>query len=142
MNNGKPNGHSLVEVLVTLLVIAVGIIGSVRLQADNIGLSGSSRAYAQAQLLARSHLDQLRDFMDTDEYQLLLSDGAATVISNQVSYQLTWSIQPSTDTSARFVDLRVDWEDRAGAQQLHSGAWIAPRPPLHGGKILFEALPP
>jgi len=62
MNNRltRQSGVSLIEILVALLVLAIGLLGLAALQTTSLQLSGEAQARSQAILLANDYMDRIR----------------------------------------------------------------------------------
>ena len=57
-------GIGLIEVLITTVVVAVGLLAVASLQGDLIGGSRSNKTRAEAQALANTKIEQLRDTIE------------------------------------------------------------------------------
>ena len=56
----KMEGSSLIEVLISLFVFAIGILGVLSMQAQSIKLNNNAFLYSQANILAVEMVEQLR----------------------------------------------------------------------------------
>ncbi|MDW3095893.1 MAG: type IV pilus modification protein PilV [Gammaproteobacteria bacterium] len=60
MNRSKVSGFSLIEVLITLIVFSVGLLGLANLQGQSISSSYNAHLRSQATSLASSVIDRMR----------------------------------------------------------------------------------
>lgn len=133
-------GFTFVEVLVALIIIAVGVAGLVSMQ--RLFLQSSTRAAERvaAMEIAQEKLEELR----FTPYASLAA-GSSTKIKQGKTYQLAWTITgqylvsgawvpagsasvPSPlppEPDAKAVGITVSWTERAGtAEDLTMGAWL------------------
>jgi len=75
-------GFSLIEVLVSLLVLAIGMLGMMTLQ--NISLQNNASAYyeSQAMFLAYDALDRIRTSKNQGNYAITLASDAPSTVTN------------------------------------------------------------
>jgi prepilin-type N-terminal cleavage/methylation domain-containing protein len=62
MNRIRQTGVSLIEVMVTLAVVAFGILGIVYLQGELSSQSASNKARAEAVALAEARIEEMRNY--------------------------------------------------------------------------------
>lgn len=136
------SGYSLVEVLITVLVVSIGIIGLIRFQ-TYLGYDDSlSQQRATAVTLATSQIETLSD------YQVLtaqtgyvdyasIASGSSTTTSGGASYTITWTVTPSTTPLYKQIDVVVSWTDRNGtAQSIRMVTYIAGTDPSYSAVII------
>lgn len=102
MSKQRQRGVSLIEVLVAVLVIAVGLLGLAGLQLKAMQNSQSSYLSSQAVIMASSIIDQARaqggHLSDSDKTRWgnqlanFLPDGSGTATINTASKQITVTI--------------------------------------------------
>lgn len=100
-------GFSLLEVLVTLAILSIGLMGLAFLQAQGMQLSTGAYSRTQAAMLANEIIDRMR-----------LNPG------NIAGYQTTESFTPGTCTTTTAADAENDlncWFERLG-EALPDGA--------------------
>ena len=61
-NTMKARGFSMIEVLVSVLVVAVGLLAVANFQGGLIGQSSTNKARAEATALAQARIEQLRNY--------------------------------------------------------------------------------
>ncbi len=78
----QQTGFSLIEVLVSLLVLAIGMLGMMSLQ--NISLQNNASAYyeSQAMFLAYDALDRIRTSKNQGNYAITLASDAPTTVTD------------------------------------------------------------
>jgi Tfp pilus assembly protein PilV len=119
-------GISLIEALVTLLVLSIGLLGLGQLQARLWSSSSKLHATSNAYLLGTTYLEILTatqiiapDLIATPSLQTLRS---GTLFNTDVSL--------NADERLTEAEIRVAWEDRSGSQsvRLESVTDTASRP--------------
>lgn len=118
----KIRGQTLVEVLVTVLFIAAGVIALIRFQNYLSYDSSLSQQKADAAMLATKQLETLKDFqvLNTTSgytaYQGIASGSSSTTIGN-TTYTLTWTSTSYTNPTYKNIRITVAWTDRYSASQ-------------------------
>lgn len=121
----KQNGFSLIEVLVTLVIISLGLLGIAGVIVNGLKNNQSSYARTQASVLANDIIDRMRanrTTAETSPYAYNLALGASPTGSGVVLNDLTqWraslaSAMPSgtgsvTMADATKVTIVVQWDD-------------------------------
>ncbi len=119
------SGFSIIEVLVAMLVLAIGLLGLAALQAQGLRFNHDAYIRTQATHLASDIIDRMRtnraniaDYRDADPGGAC--DPAAATVSNDLTcwYDALAFVLPSgngaiTDNGAdNFYDVTVRWLDR------------------------------
>ncbi|KTA83745.1 type IV pilus modification PilV family protein [Aeromonas salmonicida] len=96
MNRQK--GFGLLEILITLVVLGVGIVGLVSMSKSALKVSQDGRRYETAMRLAESKLDEFRNFNGVmtataplTAYNQITSASAAVTLSGE-PYSLVWTV--------------------------------------------------
>ncbi|HGY5236869.1 TPA: prepilin-type N-terminal cleavage/methylation domain-containing protein [Aeromonas salmonicida subsp. pectinolytica] len=96
MNRQK--GFGLLEILITLVVLGVGIVGLVSMSKSALKVSQDGRRYETAMRLAESKLDEFRNFNGVmtataplTAYNQITSASAAVTLSGE-PYSLAWTV--------------------------------------------------
>lgn len=96
MNRQK--GFGLLEILITLVVLGVGVVGLVAMSKSALTVSQDGRRYETAMRLAESKLDEFRNFNDVmtataplTAYNQIASASAAVTLSGE-PYSLAWTV--------------------------------------------------
>lgn len=127
-------GAGLVEVIVSLLILAVGLLGVLSLQAN--GLSSSQRAVfvTEAQLLAQDMADRILAFGSTDS--MVGNDGVrdggyGTIdVSKVTSVTITNNCSAICDSDATILFDTEQWQQALSASSLPRArgivSWVDP----------------
>jgi prepilin-type N-terminal cleavage/methylation domain-containing protein len=117
-------GYSIIEIMLTLVVVGVGILAIVQLQSGISEQVGGNKAKAEATSLAEARIEYLRNYINETEYgsKLLATTGFEDVPSGEYSAEgvnATFSMKESIagGDEIREVSVRVSWEDRTGTSQ-------------------------
>jgi Tfp pilus assembly protein PilV len=108
-------GIGLIEVLVTTVVVAVGLLAVASLQGDLLSGSRGNKTRAEAQALANTKLEQLRDTIEkagTTGYTALASSAANESISGVTeTFTRCWTVTDQTAPVRKQVSVTVCWPD-------------------------------
>ena len=123
----RSGGFTLVEVLVTVVIFSVGLLGLAGLQATGIKLNHSSLLRSQATLLAYDIIDCMRanqgkNKANLPDYAIAMDDNPPTTATNQADRDIINWIDslaknlPSGDGSVTFpttnrAEVIVQWDD-------------------------------
>jgi len=129
----RAGGFSLIEVLVAMLVLAIGLLGLAALQAQGLRFNGEAFVRTQATVLAGDLIDRIRadrdhakDFADADLAGIMAAaDPNARICSNIVSITnelRCWAedvkaVLPAANASitpngTTYFDIVLRWADR------------------------------
>jgi len=121
----KSRGFGLIEILVTLGVLSVGILGVTTLHGVISRQSADNKARTEALSIAQSRLEEMRNYTnsasDLSEFNTLYSDtvGYANSVSitgiNATAFTRTENI--STSGTVKDVSVKVDWTNPSGDSQ-------------------------
>lgn len=128
---GRQRGVSLVEVLVSVVVLSIGLLGLAGLQASGIRVSQSSIHRGQAAQIAYDIVDRIRaNVANAGEYEVQF--GAVAKPSNAIAatdmqdWRLRLQSLPDGDGAVTVngteVTVEVCWDDRRGAGVLRGTA--------------------
>lgn len=114
--HSSQKGQGLIEVLLTLLVLALTSIALIRFQ-GNLAYSNSvSQQVADATSLGVKQIETLRDFTvltGSPSYQTINS-GSSTSAGSDTTYTLTWTVTTFTNPNYKRIDVNITWTDRYG----------------------------
>lgn len=118
----KENGQTLIETLVTLVVIAIGVIALIRFQNYLSYDNSLSQQKADATTIAQSQIESLRDYQvlnNTSGYSSYqnIASGSSTVTGTTTTYTVNWTITSVTNPTYKRIDVTVSWTDRRGTAQ-------------------------
>lgn len=118
----KENGQTLIETLVTLVVIAIGVIALIRFQNYLSYDNSLSQQKADATTIAQSQIESIRDYQvlnNTSGYSSYqnIASGSSTVTGTTTTYTVNWTITSVTNPTYKRIDVTVSWTDRRGTAQ-------------------------
>ncbi|RUO41556.1 hypothetical protein CWE22_05180 [Pseudidiomarina aestuarii] len=149
-------GFTFVELLVALVIIAVGVAGLVSLQRTYLQSSVRAAERTEALEIAQERLELLRftEFEDIDS-------GTDTALRGDKSYAVTWTVAPQyfngtwlttgdvglpnplpAQPDAKSVALNISWTTRGGAAEtVAMEAWLGSITGRDGGLVITEPEP-
>lgn len=107
-NNLKNNsqGFTLVELMIALLVFAVGILAVAGLQVTSIRYNADAQRTSEASMFAQSKMEELMVM----NYDAVVDSIAA---ETEGIYSVTWSVVDDTPrTGAKEISVTVNWTSR------------------------------
>lgn len=110
-------GQTLIEALITILLVAGGILALIRFQNYLAYDNSLSQQRAEATIIGIRRLEILRDYQRLattsgfTAYQDIAS-GTATVTGVNATYNLNWTVTSFTNPTYKTVELTVSWTDR------------------------------
>lgn len=113
------SGIGLIEVLVTTVIIAVGLLAVASLQGNLIGSSRDNKTRAEAKALADSKIEQLRDTVVKTGYDALASSATAESIGGITeNFNRSWTVTNQTSPERKQVSVSVCWPAGACADNI------------------------
>lgn len=118
----KQIGQSLIEVLITVLVVAISAVALVRFHGYLSYDDSLTKQRADATVLAKQQLETLYDFQTkatTAGYTAYadIASGSGTPTVNGTAYTVTWTVTDFTAPDYKNVNISVSWSDRYGSSQ-------------------------
>lgn len=113
--NFNCSGFTLLEALVTLVILSFGLAAIVRLQTALLIEGQQTKALAEAATLARSQLETLRFEADLYPTTGEPASGQITHRGTHESYIVQWKLGPDPDATFSRVEVQVTWTDRFGS---------------------------
>jgi prepilin-type N-terminal cleavage/methylation domain-containing protein len=113
----KQKGTSLIEVLVTLVIIAMGVAALVRFQNYLSYHSDLTQQKGDALSLAVNQIESLRNFQYINTtagfaaYQDIASGNSTATIGN-TTFAVTWAVTTNTSPAYKTINVSVSWTDR------------------------------
>jgi type IV pilus assembly protein PilV len=105
----RQRGFSLIEALVTLVVVLVGLTGAARLQAGLLAASAQAKAQDEATALALDKLSEFQSVRDYAAYRDAIVPGSARHTGLLHTYQLEWTVAHNPAPDFKQVDILVRW---------------------------------
>jgi prepilin-type N-terminal cleavage/methylation domain-containing protein len=119
MNNTKDNlneqcsgGFTLIELVVAILIFAIGIVGIMKMHQASIQSNNYSMQLTQALNIADDKIEFLRGINFTDA-NMTQGAHAAIATSMGVQYNMDWVVTPMTNNFARNVNFTISWQEKA-----------------------------
>jgi len=118
----KHGGQSLVEVLVTVLIIAVSVSALIRFQNYLSYDNALTKQKNEATILGQKQLETFLDFQvltNTSGYTSYqsIATGSASSTVNGTAYTIGWTVTSYTFPTYKNVNISVSWIDRRGVSQ-------------------------
>ncbi len=130
-STGLQAGTSLLEVLVTLVLLSIGLLGLAGLQASGMRVGHSSIHRSQAAQLAQDIIERMRaNAADAGAYNLALGDEAPACASAASCDLRDWRLRlrllpagtGAVTVLGRGATVLVQWDDSRGADVLRASA--------------------
>lgn len=122
-------GIGLIEVLVTTVVVAVGLLAVASLQGNLMGGSRNNKTRAEAQSLANTKIEQLRDSIEktgASGYDALASSTANESIAGVTeTFSRSWTVTDQTGPERKQISVTVNWGDGSVENQVAVQSIIA-----------------
>jgi type IV pilus assembly protein PilV len=118
MNNTNHNlhkrsgGFTLIELVVAILIFAIGIVGIMKMHQASIQSNNYSMQLTQALNIADDRIEFLRGLNFTDA-NMTPGAHAAVVTSMGVQYNMNWVVVPMANNFARDVNFNISWQEKA-----------------------------
>ncbi|OEF28579.1 type IV pilus modification PilV family protein [Vibrio rumoiensis] len=115
----KQKGFSLIEVLITFIILIVGIMGLVKLQTYMERQADFAENSIKALHLAESQLEFFRTRSISGASGTIafssISEGTYSIVSG--SYTTTWTVTDSLSGALKTVDIETGWDTRWNDRQ-------------------------
>jgi len=135
-------GQTLIEVMITVLIIGVGALSLVRFQNYLTYSDMLAKQEADANRLALSKMEQLRDFQSLSTqsgmsaYEEITSGTETNTLTNTV-FTTTWTVTTNSSPDYKIIAIIVSWNDlRGSAHTVNLTSNIAEFEPLNSALIM------
>lgn len=139
-------GFGLMEILVTVLILSVGVLGVIRFQSHLLSVSSDNKTEAEAIALAQERIEELRNYGNT--YKKNITDPTATGYNDDDNFQTALVAEAdeeisgvnalftreetiATDGTNKNVTVTVSWTDANNLVQSVALdtqlTWVSPR---------------
>lgn len=109
----KNSGIGLIEVLVTTVVIALGLLSVASFQGELLSGSRDNKTRSECQVIANTKIQQLRDMVEktgVNGYDSLASSVAAESLTGiNETYSRVWVVTDQVDPERKDVNVTVSW---------------------------------
>ena len=134
----RQRGTSLLEALITFLVLSVGMLTLLRVQTSLRDSADAARQRSEAVRLAQQDLETLRGFATAAAYSAIaggVADG--TPAASNTRYTLTRVAQP--EPGLKTIQVTLSWNDRNGEpQRVQLNAMMAAHDPAYSGALMLS----
>jgi prepilin-type N-terminal cleavage/methylation domain-containing protein len=113
--NKNSRGFTLIELVVAILIFALGIVGIMKMHQASVQSNNFSMQFSQAMNIAEDRMDLLRGLGIDDANMSIGVHNPVTVTSMGVQYSISWtvSVTPFTYNAGRDVNLTIAWNEKA-----------------------------
>jgi prepilin-type N-terminal cleavage/methylation domain-containing protein len=115
INNRLQKGYSIIEIMVTLVVVGAGLLAIVQLQSGLSKQVGDNKAKAEATAIAEARIEEMRNYTNQAstlaEFDIILVAGSNSTISGVNADFLREEIVTSIGDIKK-VEVKVSWTDR------------------------------
>lgn len=138
----KQRGLSLIEVIVSAIILAAALLALARLQSDFLQASSQTRLQAAALNYAQEKLEELRDFdvaKKCTDYPSPPNPTSSTRSTSGADFARSWEFTDCVPSGAecRRINVEVSWPDSTGASpSVTLSSQIACTEPMYGGVYL------
>lgn len=105
----REHGFTLMEALITLLLVLLGLTGAARLQADLLAASAEAKARDEAGALAQGRIGQFQSATRYLDYRELITPGSAERQGLLHRYRIEWNVEHCPNPDYKRVDIQVRW---------------------------------
>jgi len=136
----RQRGTSLLEALITFLVLSVGMLTLLRVQTSLRDSADAARQRSEAVRLAQQDLETLRGFATAAAYSAIaggVADG--TPAASNTRYTLTRVVQAQSEPGFKAIQVTLSWNDRNGEpQRVQLNAMMAAHDPAYSGALMLS----
>lgn len=130
-------GMGLIEVMITILIVGLALLGLSRIMMDSTQTASQSKARAEATIIAEQQLEALRYFPTYTAYNThVVSTNAPAITGTNAIFTPSWTVTNSAAPLYREVAVQVSWTDKDGSQSVNLMGRIAQEEPVEAGKKL------
>jgi prepilin-type N-terminal cleavage/methylation domain-containing protein len=115
-SHGKGSrGFTLIELVVAILVFALGITGIMKMHQASVQSNNFSMQLSQAMNVAEDKMDYLRGLGLNNNSMSVGAHNTPDVVAMGVPYTITWTVvnTPNTFNRSRTVSMRITWQQKA-----------------------------
>ncbi len=117
-------GFSLVEVMITLVIISIGIVGFSGLQKVMMRTSWQSGYANTAKNLAQTKLESFRLIMEKGQFETIHSGLEASIVVGGMSFHCHWKVSRANNlalvtsaASPKEIEVTVSWPGKTGKRE-------------------------
>lgn len=135
-------GMTLIEVLIALAILATGVIVLVKFQGDLLRNVSQSQQQSEAMVIAEGKMDELRNYsvIETTGGATAyddISSGTSSVVGNNVTYTLTWTVTNVSSPPHKSIRVTVSWTDSGNkSESITLDSIVSPSDPAKSGEYM------
>lgn len=111
-------GFTLMEAMITLLIVLLGLTGAAHLQVTLLTASAEAKARDEAVALAQAQFADFQALARYADYRDRIVPGSVQRLGLLHRYRLQWDVRHHPAPDYKRVDLRVDWPADAPTQHI------------------------
>jgi prepilin-type N-terminal cleavage/methylation domain-containing protein len=119
--NNKSGGFTLIELVVAILIFALGIVGIMKMHQASVQSNMFSMQLTQAMNISTDRIEFLRGLpFDNANMSVGATHGPVTITSMGVPYAVSYTVAvtPNSNNYGRTVNLTIAWDEKAIHHQL------------------------
>lgn len=134
-------GFTLIEVSVAMFVLAVGILGVGKMQAEISKNNSIAKQRTEAAVLAQDKIERLRNFsvLITTTGKRAFSDittGSDSISGTNANYTRSWAITENTTPAYKKVSVSVTWTSAENSNEsINLSSIIGKTDPIYSAKL-------
>ena len=146
-------GFSFVEVLVSLVILSVGLIGTGKYQGTLLRNSSDVQARSQAINIAQKKIEEIKSYENLDAFDeikssdTLIAEAVAagstldfTVTGTNAVYDLDWVVLQNTNPDYVEIEVIVSWNESHGEpQQIRLNSIVSETDPNNSGRLALAS---
>lgn len=118
----RDSGYALIEALVSMMVVAIGVLGIAKMQTVVVASSADAKARSEAMTFAQTKLDELRNIaLQGEHYTNGGTCAAGSVVASgndsrsgvNATYTRTWTVTPTCAPARHQILVTVGWTSAA-----------------------------
>jgi len=104
----RSNGFSLIEVIIALFILAVALLALAGLMVSTTKNTSFGGHMTEASTFAQDKVEELK----VSSWGNVVSGADTRTGSTGINYSRTWTVMNNTNSTQRWVTVRVNWNDR------------------------------
>ncbi|HQT26015.1 MAG TPA: hypothetical protein PLK99_05375 [Burkholderiales bacterium] len=102
-------GYTVLESMIAFILIALGLVGAVKLQDAMVRKSVYARQLSEATLLCQQEMETLRAYASRSAFDALATDSAGNTVNGvNAAYVRTWTVSTNA-FGTRAISVRAAW---------------------------------
>lgn len=139
VNRQTNRGFSLIEALITLLVVMLGLLGAARLQVGLLAASADAKARDEASAFAQDRLSVFQSVARYTDYRDAIIPGSVQRQGLLHHYRIEWNVEHCPEPDFKRVDIQVRWPADNPVNSIRIQSLI---PGLEPARFARQQLPP